>query len=46
VAKRTNAGGLSGVNINGQGVNITQDGQTLLIPVLSANATPVNPNRK
>jgi hypothetical protein len=39
-----NGGGLSGVNINGQQVNITQDGQNTFDPGASGNATPVNPN--
>jgi hypothetical protein len=44
VPNGTNAGGLSGVNINGQGVNITQDGQNTFDPGAFGNATPVNPN--
>lgn len=39
-----NGGGLSGVNINGQSVNITQDGQNTFDPGAQGNATPVNPN--
>ncbi len=39
-----NGGGLSGVNINGQNVNITQDGQNTFDPGAQGNATPVNPN--
>jgi len=39
-----NGGGLSGVNINGQQVNITQDGQNTFDPGAQGNATPVNPN--
>jgi hypothetical protein len=44
VPNGTNAGGLSAVNINGQGVNITQDGQNTFDPGAFGNATPVNPN--
>lgn len=40
----SNAGGLSNVNINGQGVDITQDGQHSFDPGASGAATPVNPN--
>jgi hypothetical protein len=40
----SNAGGLSGVNINGQGVDITQDGQHTYDPGSAGNATPVNAN--
>jgi hypothetical protein len=40
----TNAGGLSNVNINGQSVDITQDGQHSFDPGASGAATPVNPN--
>lgn len=39
-----NAGGLSAININGQGVDITQDGQHTFDPGASGAATPVNPN--
>jgi len=39
-----NAGGLSSVNINGQAVGITQDGQNTFDPGASGAATPVNPN--
>jgi Carboxypeptidase regulatory-like domain len=39
-----NAGGLSGVNINGQSANITQDGQNTFDPGAFGAATPVNPN--
>ncbi len=39
-----NAGGLSSVNINGQQVGITQDGQNTFDPGASGAATPVNPN--
>jgi hypothetical protein len=38
------AGGLSAVNVNGQGVDITQDGQHTFDPGAAGNATPVNPN--
>jgi hypothetical protein len=44
VPNGSNAGGLSGVNINGQGINITQDGQNTFDPGAFGNATPVNPN--
>lgn len=43
-AVNNNAGGLSGVNINGQQVGITQDGQNTFDPGASGAATPVNPN--
>jgi hypothetical protein len=42
-----NAGGMSGVTINGQinsGVSITQDGQNVMDPGAPGQATPVNPN--
>lgn len=39
-----NTGGLGGVTVNGQGVDITQDGQHVFDPGASGNATPVNPN--
>ena len=39
-----NAGGLSAVNINGQAVGITQDGQNTFDPGAAGAATPVNPN--
>ena len=42
-----NAGGLSGVVINGQtglGISITQDGQNVMDPGGPGSATPVNPN--
>lgn len=39
-----NAGGLSAANINGQSLNITQDGQNVFDPGAAGNATPVNPN--
>jgi hypothetical protein len=39
-----NAGGLSSVNINGQSVGITQDGQNTFDPGAFGAATPVNPN--
>jgi len=39
-----NAGGLSSSNINGQQVNITQDGQNTFDPGAFGAATPVNPN--
>jgi len=38
------AGGLAAVNVNGQGVDITQDGQHSFDPGAAGNATPVNPN--
>jgi hypothetical protein len=38
-----NTGGLSSVNINGQSLDITQDGQHVFDPG-SGGATPVNPN--
>jgi len=44
VPNGTNAGGLSAVNINGQAVNITMDGQSSFDPGAFGNATPVNPN--
>ncbi len=44
VPNGTNAGGLSAVNINGQAVNITMDGQSSFDPGAYGNATPVNPN--
>jgi len=44
VPNGTNAGGLSAVNINGQPVNITMDGQSSFDPGAFGNATPVNPN--
>jgi hypothetical protein len=44
VPNGTSAGGLGAVNINGQSVNITQDGQNVFDPGASGNATPVNPN--
>jgi Carboxypeptidase regulatory-like domain len=37
-------GGLSAVNINGQQVDITMDGQHTFDPGASGSATPVNPN--
>lgn len=40
----SNAGGLSNVNINGQAVDITQDGQHSFDPGAAGAATPVNPN--
>jgi len=40
----SNAGGLSAVVVNGQGVDITQDGQHSFDPGAAGNATPVNPN--
>jgi hypothetical protein len=39
-----NTGGLSSVSINGQPVDITQDGQHVFDPGASGAATPVNPN--
>ncbi|MGO8814801.1 MAG: carboxypeptidase regulatory-like domain-containing protein [Terriglobia bacterium] len=39
-----NTGGLSAVTINGQSVDITQDGQHVFDPGASGAATPVNPN--
>jgi len=39
-----NTGGLSAVTINGQSVDITQDGQHVFDPGASGSATPVNPN--
>lgn len=39
-----NAGGLSAANVNGQSVQITQDGQNTFDPGASGAATPVNPN--
>ncbi|MFB3922871.1 MAG: carboxypeptidase regulatory-like domain-containing protein [Terriglobia bacterium] len=39
-----NTGGLSSVTINGQSVDITQDGQHVFDPGASGAATPVNPN--
>jgi hypothetical protein len=39
-----NAGALSAVNVNGQLVNITQDGQNVNDPGAQGAATPVNPN--
>ena len=39
-----NTGGLSSVTINGQFVDITQDGQHVFDPGASGAATPVNPN--
>jgi hypothetical protein len=39
-----NTGGLSSVTINGQQVDITQDGQHVFDPGASGAATPVNPN--
>jgi len=44
VPNGTSAGGLGAVNINGQSVNITQDGQNVFDPGAQGNATPVNPN--
>ena len=38
------AGGLAAVNVNGQGVDITQDGQHSFDPGAAGTATPVNPN--
>lgn len=40
----SSAGGLSAVNINGQSVDITQDGQHSFDPGAAGAATPVNPN--
>jgi Carboxypeptidase regulatory-like domain len=40
----SNAGGLSNVNVNGQAVDITMDGQHSFDPGAAGNATPVNPN--
>jgi len=40
----SNAGGLSNIVVNGQGVDITQDGQHSFDPGAFAAATPVNPN--
>jgi hypothetical protein len=40
----SNAGGLSNVQVNGQGVDITMDGQHSFDPGASGAATPVNPN--
>lgn len=40
----TNAGGLSNVQVNGQGIDITMDGQHSFDPGASGAATPVNPN--
>ena len=39
-----NTGGLSSVTVNGQAVDITQDGQHVFDPGASGAATPVNPN--
>ncbi|MGO9275369.1 MAG: carboxypeptidase regulatory-like domain-containing protein [Terriglobia bacterium] len=39
-----NTGGLSAVTINGQSVDITQDGQHVFDPGASGAATPINPN--
>ena len=39
-----NTGGVGGVMVNGQGVDITQDGQHVFDPGASGNATPVNSN--
>jgi hypothetical protein len=39
-----NTGGLSAVNINGQQVDITTDGQHTFDPGSSGSSTPVNPN--
>ncbi len=44
VPNGSSAGGLGAVVINGQNVNITQDGQNVFDPGASGNATPVNPN--
>jgi len=44
VPNGSNAGGLSAVNINGQAVNITMDGQSSFDPGAFGSATPVNPN--
>src|ERR1017187_1674288 len=43
-AVNNNAGGLAGVNVNGQTVGITQDGQNTFDPGAAGAATPVNPN--
>jgi len=40
----SNAGGLSNVVVNGQGVDITMDGQHSFDPGAAGSATPVNPN--
>lgn len=40
----SNAGGLSNVNVNGQSIDITMDGQHSFDPGASGAATPVNPN--
>lgn len=40
----SNAGGLGNNRINGQTVDITQDGQHVFDPGASGDATPVNPN--
>ncbi len=40
----SNAGGLSNVNVNGQAVDITMDGQHSFDPGAAGSATPVNPN--
>ena len=39
-----NTGGLSAVTLNGQSVDITQDGQHVFDPGASGAATPINPN--
>ena len=39
-----NTGGLSAVSVNGQAVDITQDGQHVFDPGASGAATPINPN--
>jgi carboxypeptidase family protein len=44
VPNGSSAGGLGAVVINGQPVNITQDGQNVFDPGAAGNATPVNPN--
>jgi len=44
VPNGSNAGGISAVNINGQSVSITQDGQNVFDPGAAGSATPVNPN--
>ena len=44
VPNGSNAGGLSAANINGQSLNITQDGQNVFDPGAFGSATPVNPN--
>jgi hypothetical protein len=44
VANGSHAGGLGGTNINGQAVDITQDGQHVFDPGAFGSATPVNPN--